>query len=482
MQLVHTLLAVVLLLSAVASLVHWHLLTSTGRPTVMLATHLPRDVNRHTLVAHAIVKQDTLSPRRGEKGVRHHTGEYNGALSNTIPWEQLRHEGNNKVDPSHWPPLDQHNTISTVLLDTGDYVFKEKNMKNRKDSKLPSRDLGYPQHTGSTIRTQVSINTESTTQRVITAHSETKMHLHSQGLSLSHKHSASDDQSGEERSVAVLQLGELVEHVIGKKEREQAGDNKQKSGDGLGKMVSGKETMVTSEQRDQMSVHIRSKKEYYSHIAQMLNNTSQHPPWHSHSLNSYSPPSSSPSSSSSTSTIITTTSSTHIHCSTLPCLEFLTGPERYIYSKCRRSTAVPCKCRFVDGTGRKTVALVSLPGSGNTWVRGILETATGICSGSLYCDRSLREGGFCGEGLRGSNLIVVKTHDSSLSWRGGNRKDNTRPVFDKAIFLIRNPFGAIIAEWNRQLSRKYASGQQGNSHTKYISNPSFFGEDNIRIT
>ena len=215
-----------------------------------------------------------------------------------------------------------------------------------------------------------------------------------------------------------------------------------------------------------------SKKEYYSHNAQVLKNMAQHPPWHTHSLNSYSPPSSSPSSSSSTTTTITTTSSTHIHCSTLPCLEFLTGPEKKIYSKCRSKIAPPCKCRFVERAGRKTVALISPPGSGNTWVRGILETATGICSGSIYCDDELKEGGFCGEGLQGSNLIVVKTHDSSLSWRGGNRKDNTTPVFDKAIFLIRNPFNAMIAEWNRQQSMKYAVGQNGSTHAKYVS--SFF--------
>lgn len=119
---------------------------------------------------------------------------------------------------------------------------------------------------------------------------------------------------------------------------------------------------------------------------------------------------------------------------------------------------------------------MSLPGSGNTWVRGLLEKATGICTGSIYCDRTLREGGFCGEGLRGTNLIAVKTHDSSLAWRGGGRAEPTRPVFDKAIFLIRNPFRAIIAEWNRQISRKYASEQTGSSHVKYVSSAAFFGK------
>ncbi len=39
------------------------------------------------------------------------------------------------------------------------------------------------------------------------------------------------------------------------------------------------------------------------------------------------------------------------------------------------------KCHFMNGTGRAAVALVSYPGSGNTWLRGLLEQVTGICTG-----------------------------------------------------------------------------------------------------
>ena len=38
-------------------------------------------------------------------------------------------------------------------------------------------------------------------------------------------------------------------------------------------------------------------------------------------------------------------------------------------------------CRFINGSRRAAVALVSFPGSGNTWVRGLLEKATGVCTG-----------------------------------------------------------------------------------------------------
>ena len=97
-------------------------------------------------------------------------------------------------------------------------------------------------------------------------------------------------------------------------------------------------------------------------------------------------------------------------------------------------------------------------------------------AGSIYCDRTLREGGFCGEGLRGTNLVAVKTHDSFLHWRGGKQVDSSRPMFDKAIFLIRNPFQANIAEWNRQMSKKHASDQVGSSHIKYVTSEAFFGK------
>ena len=43
------------------------------------------------------------------------------------------------------------------------------------------------------------------------------------------------------------------------------------------------------------------------------------------------------------------------------------------------------KCHFMNGTNWAAVALVSFPGSGNTWVRGLLEQATGVCTGRSVC-------------------------------------------------------------------------------------------------
>jgi hypothetical protein len=176
---------------------------------------------------------------------------------------------------------------------------------------------------------------------------------------------------------------------------------------------------------------------------------------------------------------------TSIQCTEPPCLQYLSEGEKKTFTWCQRKTptfkstkkAPKCKCKFRERTGKKRVALNSLPGSGNTWLRGLLERATGLCTGSMWCDPALFEGGFCGEGMQGTSLVAVKIHDSSLQWKGGKVVKPHKPVFDKAIFLIRNPFQANIAEWNRQMSEKHAPNQTGSNHVKYVTNKTFFGEN-----
>ena len=41
-----------------------------------------------------------------------------------------------------------------------------------------------------------------------------------------------------------------------------------------------------------------------------------------------------------------------------------------------------------------------------------------------------------------------------------------RPFFDSAVLVVRNPFHALVSEWNRELSTKYGLGQgNGTAHT-----------------
>lgn len=70
----------------------------------------------------------------------------------------------------------------------------------------------------------------------------------------------------------------------------------------------------------------------------------------------------------------------------------------------------------------KRVALASFPRSGNTWLRFLIEEATGQQSGSVYKDRILP---------RSQEGVAIKTH----------RLDSSE--YSHAIHLIRNPYDAI---------------------------------------
>ncbi|ESP04708.1 hypothetical protein LOTGIDRAFT_94282, partial [Lottia gigantea] len=86
-------------------------------------------------------------------------------------------------------------------------------------------------------------------------------------------------------------------------------------------------------------------------------------------------------------------------------------------------------------------ALASFPGSGNTWLRHLIQQVTGIATGSIYNDSFIRNHGFMGEGYRDDTVIVIKTHKLGLK---------ERKKYQKAVVLIRDPLDAIKAEFNRQ--------------------------------
>ena len=95
--------------------------------------------------------------------------------------------------------------------------------------------------------------------------------------------------------------------------------------------------------------------------------------------------------------------------------------------------------RLWANSSRPWVALVSYPGSGNTWMRYLLQQSTGILTGSVFPDPSLKKGGF-GEGINNRSVIVVKTHNIGITRNKGK--------FDRAVLLVRVPFDAILATFN----------------------------------
>jgi len=109
---------------------------------------------------------------------------------------------------------------------------------------------------------------------------------------------------------------------------------------------------------------------------------------------------------------------------------------------------------------RDFVALLSFPGSGNSWVRQLLETTTGIYTGALYCDPNYIHAGMFGEGIQNSNVLVMKIHFHP----------NPKWLPERIMYIVRNPFDCILAEWNRLLQEKKHPMIQ---HTAIASQESF---------
>ena len=72
----------------------------------------------------------------------------------------------------------------------------------------------------------------------------------------------------------------------------------------------------------------------------------------------------------------------------------------------------------------------------------MLEKATGFYTGSVYGDKHLSRSGFLGEPTKYSKrwTFIVKNHMLLMNALG---------AYDSAIFLVRNPYKAHVAEYNR---------------------------------
>ena len=117
------------------------------------------------------------------------------------------------------------------------------------------------------------------------------------------------------------------------------------------------------------------------------------------------------------------------------------------------STEKVCRTRKFMNRKEPITALVSFHGSGNTWVRYLIEQATGVYTGSIYCDQILK-GTFSGESVASGNVIVVKTHHADTRELPKDVQLETgKTEYDKAIILVRNPFDALVSEANRRWNR-----------------------------
>ena len=172
-----------------------------------------------------------------------------------------------------------------------------------------------------------------------------------------------------------------------------------------------------------------------------------------------------------------------VACNETNCLEFLSKSETMHLKRCGQMTSEKqsgvkieqSTCTFLPYKDRTPVALSSPPGSGNTWLRGLLERATGVCTGYGLCDTEMRARGFLGEQIVSGKVLVVKTHSIIPQWVGERVRVSWEGSYGSAVLLIRNPVQALIAEWNRimTLEMKKNGTQTNGSHINVVSEAIF---------
>ena len=118
-----------------------------------------------------------------------------------------------------------------------------------------------------------------------------------------------------------------------------------------------------------------------------------------------------------------------------------------------------CQVKLGHNNQFPTILLLSFPGSGNTWVRFLIEQSTGFLTGSVYNDRNLQVN-LLGEleDPKLKNTIVVKSHITGLSKKDKKEKSIIEFLKPSAcIFIMRNPKNAILADFSRNLHRSHTT-------------------------
>ncbi|CAG0887874.1 unnamed protein product [Darwinula stevensoni] len=112
--------------------------------------------------------------------------------------------------------------------------------------------------------------------------------------------------------------------------------------------------------------------------------------------------------------------------------------------------------RFAEEGCFPPTPFISFPGSGNTWLRYLIEATTGIFTGSVYCDEDLYQLGFLGEGVEewSGQTILQKTHEEG----------DVEMFEGRALMLIRNPFRAYLSFYSFMTAR-------GSRHTQDVPLP-----------
>ena len=118
-------------------------------------------------------------------------------------------------------------------------------------------------------------------------------------------------------------------------------------------------------------------------------------------------------------------------------------------------------CEISLSSNLTTIPLLSFPGSGNTWLRHLIEQASGIYTGSVYNDWRLYKNGFTGEyqDPLDQTTIVIKSHlgnpgNRNVSWVPADRLFGQNKNLS-CIYLLRNPVDAYFSTMAFQTTKSH---------------------------
>jgi len=124
---------------------------------------------------------------------------------------------------------------------------------------------------------------------------------------------------------------------------------------------------------------------------------------------------------------------------------------------------------------RPPPVLYSLPGSGNTWTRFLIDHMLDLPSGSYYNDIGLHRSFFPGEMTCQLNMSIIKAHPNNFPFdhvffpNASNFPKKCMEgginYFDSTILLVREPLRSIWAEYQRV---RMQNPHNYNSHTSQI--------------
>jgi hypothetical protein len=105
--------------------------------------------------------------------------------------------------------------------------------------------------------------------------------------------------------------------------------------------------------------------------------------------------------------------------------------------------------------------LYTFPGSGNTWVRLLVEYSSGILTGSIYQQELLKDilpgDTYCSYQVSLVKLHPIHYHFSDIDKRNFSDICSNGGLnrFERAILLIRDPYHSIWSEYLRRITRSH---------------------------